>query len=61
MDHEIVERYRSRWVAIGAHGDVVADAADLAGLLELLESTGAAGTTIQRIPGVDDPLVLGLG
>ena len=58
---DLVERFRGRWVALDAAGEVVADAAELAELLELVESAGVAASVVQRVPGLDDPVFVGLG
>ena len=58
---ELVERFRGRWVALNGAGEVVADAGELAELLELVESAGVAASVVQRVPGLDDPVFVGLG
>ena len=58
---EFVERFRGRWVALDDAGDVVADAEALATLLDRLESTRVRAHTVQRVPGADNPMFVGLG
>jgi hypothetical protein len=58
---DLVERFRGRWVALDDAGDVVADSEELGSLLERLEAAGVHAHTVQRVPGADDPLFVGLG
>ena len=58
---DLVERFRGRWVAVDDAGDVVADSDELGSLLERLEAAGVHAHTVQRVPGADDPLFVGLG
>jgi len=58
---ELVERFRGRWVAMDASGEVVADAAELSELLERAQSAGALASVVQRVPGRDDPVFVSLG
>ena len=44
-----------------AAGEVVADAGELAELLALVESAGVPASVVQRVPGLDDPVFVGLG
>jgi hypothetical protein len=60
VKRELVERYRGRWVAVDAAGAVVADADELAALMARLAESGLDAETIQRVPGVDEPLFVGL-
>ncbi|MEZ5248225.1 MAG: hypothetical protein R2713_03115 [Ilumatobacteraceae bacterium] len=48
-------------MALDGAGEVVADAAELAELLELVESAGVVASVVQRVPGLDDPVFVGLG
>jgi hypothetical protein len=57
---ELVERFRGRWVALDDAGNVVADSEELGALLERLEAAGMHANTVQRVPGADDPLFVGL-
>jgi len=57
---DVIERYRGRWIAVDKSGEVVADADALGSLFDQLSKSGAAGTTIQRVPGLDEPLFVGL-
>lgn len=61
MRAELVERFRGRWVALDHAGNVVADSDELGALLERLEVAGVHAHTVQRVPGADDPLFVGLG
>ncbi|MCB1001769.1 MAG: hypothetical protein KDB40_20930 [Acidimicrobiales bacterium] len=61
MRADLVQRFRGRWVALDGAGEVVADAAELAELLELVESAGVVASVVQRVPGLDDPVFVGLG
>ncbi len=58
---DLVERFRGRWVALDDAGDVVADSDELGSLLERLEAAGVHAHMVQRVPGADDPLFVGLG
>lgn len=60
MRADLVERFRGRWVALDGAGDVVADADELGVLLEQLEAMGTHAHVVQRIPGADDPMFVGL-
>jgi Family of unknown function (DUF5678) len=60
MNEQMVERYRDRWVAIRDDGSVVADAADLDGVLLQLKDLPDERASIQRIPALDEPLFAGL-
>jgi hypothetical protein len=60
MDHAILERYRDRWVGIDTEGRVIADAEQLDEPLDELDNMGANGITVQRIPGENEPLFVGL-
>lgn len=61
MRADLVERFRGRWVALDDAGDVVADSEELGSLLERLEAASVHAHTVQRVPGADDPLFVGLG
>ena len=58
---DLVARFRGRWVALDHAGNVVADSEELGVLLECLEVAGVHAHTVQRVPGADDPLFVGLG
>jgi len=58
---DVVERFRARWVALDDDGDVVADADELGVLLADLEAAGLIANMVQRVPGADDPLFVGVG
>lgn len=60
MRQDVIERYRGRWIAVDNSGDVVADAAELGLLFDQVSKLGATGTTVQRVPGLDEPLFVGL-
>jgi hypothetical protein len=60
MKRELIEQYRSRWVAVDESGDVVADADELGDLLERLAELGVTADTVQRIPGYGEPTFVGL-
>lgn len=60
MKRDLIERYRGRWVAVDESGDVVADADELGPLLERLAELGLPADTIQRVPGVGEPIFVGL-
>lgn len=60
MRAELVERFRGRWVALDAAGEVVADAGELGDLLVQLETAGLRADIVQRVPAADDPLFVGL-
>lgn len=60
MRAELVERFRGRWVALDAAGEVVADAGELGDLLAQLETAGLRADIVQRVPAADDPLFVGL-
>lgn len=60
MKHELVERFRGRWVAVDEAGDVVADANELDALLGLVENEGLTADVVQRVPEADAPLFIGL-
>lgn len=47
-------------MALDGAGDVVADADELGVLLEQLEALGTQAHVVQRIPGTDDPMFVGL-
>lgn len=57
---DVVERFRGRWVALDDTGNVVADSGELGLLLERLEAAGMRANTVQRVPGANDPLFVGL-
>ena len=57
---ELIERYRGRWVAVDESGDVVADADELGPLLERLAQLGVTADTVQRVPGIGEPIFVGL-
>ncbi len=57
---DLVERFRGRWVALDDAGNVVADADELGVLLERLETAGIHAHVVQRVPGADDPMFVGL-
>jgi hypothetical protein len=60
--HELVERYRGRWVAVSEIGDVVADADELGELLHACDGMGfGSDVALHRVPEADAPLVVGLG
>ncbi|MDQ3542743.1 MAG: DUF5678 domain-containing protein [Actinomycetota bacterium] len=62
MKHELVERYRGRWVAVSEAGDVVADADELDALLSFVERDGPRpDVVVQRVPEADAPMFVGLG
>lgn len=62
VKHELVERYRGRWVAVSETGDVVADADELDVLLTLVERDGPRpDVVVQRVPEADAPMFVGLG
>jgi hypothetical protein len=60
VKRDLIERYRGRWVAVDEFGDVVADADELGPLLERLAELGLPADTIQRVPGVGEPIFVGL-
>ena len=60
MKRDLLERYRGRWVVVGESGDVVADADELGALLEQVAECGLTADTVQRVPGVDEPIFVGL-
>ena len=61
MKHELVDRYRGRWVGVDESGDVVADASELSVLLTLVEQNGPRpDVVVQRVPEVDAPMFVGL-
>ena len=60
MKRDLLERYRGRWVVVGESGDVVADADELGALLEQVAELGLTADTVQRVPGVDEPIFVGL-
>lgn len=60
MKRDLIEKYRGRWVAVDESGDVVADADELEALLERLVELGLEADTIQRVPGVGEPIFVGL-
>jgi hypothetical protein len=47
-------------VALDDTGNVVADSEELGALLGRLEAAGLRANTVQRVPGADDPLFVGL-
>jgi hypothetical protein len=57
---DLVERFRGRWVALDNVGDVVAAADELGVLLESLATAGIHAHVVQRVPGADDPMFVGL-
>jgi hypothetical protein len=62
VKHELVERYRGRWVAVSDAGDVVADADELDALLAMVERDGPRpDLVVQRVPEADAPMFVGLG
>ncbi len=61
VKHELVERYRGRWVAVSEAGDVVGDADELDALLSLVEADGPRpDVVVQRVPEADAPMFVGL-
>ncbi len=60
MDQTVLRDYENRWVAVLADGSVFADADDLDALLTRLAELPAAKASIQRVPGADEPLFVGL-
>jgi hypothetical protein len=60
MKRDLIERYRGRWVAVDESGDVVADADELGTLLERLAELGVTADTVQRVPGIGEPIFVGL-
>lgn len=60
MKRELIEQYRGRWVAVDEFGDVVAAADELGALLELLTELGVSADTVQSVPGVGEPIFVGL-
>jgi len=57
-----LERYRGRWIAIDPGDDaVVAATGTLEDLHGLLDSNPERTVVIQRVPGSDEPLFVGLG
>ena len=61
VKHELVDRYRGRWVAVDETGDVVAGAGELDALLALVENESLTADVIQRVPEADAPVFVGLG
>lgn len=61
MKHELIERYRGRWVAVADDGDVVADADELDAVLAFVETRGLQADVVQRVPEADTPVFVGLG
>lgn len=47
-------------MAIDESGDVVADTDELGTLLDLLARLWIAADTVQRVPGMDEPIFVGL-
>ena len=47
-------------MALDDTGNVVADSEELGSLLGGLEAVGLRANTVQRVPGADDPLFVGL-
>lgn len=47
-------------MVVGESGDVVADADELGALLEQVAELGLTADTVQRVPGVDEPIFVGL-
>ncbi len=47
-------------MAVDVSGDVVADADELGSLLERLSELALTADTIQRVPGVGEPIFVGL-
>lgn len=60
MDQSVLDRYRERWVGIDVDGHVLADAGELDELLDTLDANNVVGAVVQRIPGVNEPLFVGL-
>ena len=60
MKRDLVERNRGRWVAVDESGDVVADADELGSLLERLIELGVNADTVHRVPGIGEPMFIGL-
>ena len=60
MKRDLIERYRGQWVAVDDSGDVVADADELGALLERLDELGITADTVQRVPGIGEPMFVGL-
>ena len=47
-------------MAVDGSGDVVADADELGALLERLAELGITADTVQRVPGIGEPMFVGL-
>ena len=60
MKRDLIEKYRGRWVAVNESGDVVANADELGTLLERLEELEITADTVQRVPGIGEPIFVGL-
>ena len=60
VKRDLIERYRGRWVAVDESGDIVADADELGPPLERFAESGLLADTIQRVPGVGEPIFVGL-
>lgn len=60
MNRDLLERYRGRWVAVDAAGDVAADADELGVLLQWLAEFKVTADTIHRVPNIGDPTFVGL-
>ena len=60
MKRDLIEQYRGQWVAVDDSGDVVADADELGALLERLAELGITADTVQRVPGIGEPMFVGL-
>lgn len=62
MRPELVERYRGRWVAVTAGGEVVADAEELGELLHACDGKDfGSDVAVHRVPEAGAPLIVGLG
>ncbi len=57
---DLAAQYRGRWVAIDAEDDVVAHAQELGPLLERLAYLDLTADFVQRMPEIDQPIVIGL-
>lgn len=60
VDASVVERYRGRWVALDAHGNVVVDGDELGAVFDRLKLEGLTARMVQRVPDADDPMFVGL-
>ena len=60
MKRDLIEQYRGRWVAVDESGEVVADADELGTLLERVAELAVTADTVQRVPGIGEPIFVGL-